>query len=88
MRLGAEAVAFRGGGRLLPEIARVRSEGSYTHYVLGLSYMRQGKESGSLETLASAGSHFRSMLALNPDLDEAKYARQNLKAIEDVLATK
>ena len=58
----------------------------YAHYASGcVTAARPG--SGSLETLASAGSHFHSMIDINPDLEEAKYARANLKAIEDVLAT-
>jgi hypothetical protein len=44
--------------------------------------MHQAQQSQSVETLASAGDHFRTMLDLNPDLEEAKYARQNLKNIE------
>jgi len=60
----------------------------YTHYALALCYMRQAQQSQSLETLASAGIHFRTMLDLNPDLEEAKYARQNLKSIDGLLGTK
>jgi tetratricopeptide (TPR) repeat protein len=57
----------------------------YTHYALGLCYMHQAQEANSLEILASAGIHFRTMLDLNPDLEEAKYARQNLKSIDGLL---
>jgi tetratricopeptide (TPR) repeat protein len=60
----------------------------YTHYALALCYMHQAQESRSMETLASAQIHFRTMLDLNPDLEEAKFARQNLKNIDGVLATK
>jgi tetratricopeptide (TPR) repeat protein len=60
----------------------------YTHYALANCYMHEAKESGSLETLASAGNHFRTMLDLNPDLEEAKYARQNLKSIDGFLGAR
>jgi tetratricopeptide (TPR) repeat protein len=57
----------------------------YTHYALALCYARQGIQSGSMETLAAARKHFQVMLDLNADLEEAKYARQNLKNIDDLL---
>ena len=60
----------------------------YTHYALALCYMHQAQQSGSLETLASARDHFRQMIEINPDLDEAKYARQNLKSIDTLLASR
>src|SRR5580658_815973 len=61
------------------------SQDPYTHYALALCYAREAAENGSLETLAAAGIHFRTMLDINPDLEEAKYARQNLKAIDGAL---
>jgi len=48
--------------------------------------MHQAQQTGSLETLASAGSHFRTMLDINGDLEESKYARQNLKNIDTLMA--
>jgi len=60
----------------------------YTHYALALCYMHQAQQSQSMETLASAGDHFRTMLDINPDLEEAKYARQNLKSIDTLLASR
>jgi tetratricopeptide (TPR) repeat protein len=60
----------------------------YTHYALALCYARLAEKSGSLETLAAARQHFRTMLDLNSDLEEAKYARANLKSIDDLLATR
>jgi tetratricopeptide (TPR) repeat protein len=60
----------------------------YTHYALANCYMHQANESRSLETLASAAIHFRTMLDINPDLEEAKYARQNLKSIDGLLAAR
>jgi tetratricopeptide (TPR) repeat protein len=60
----------------------------YTHYALALCYMHQAQQSQSLETLAGAGIHFRTMLDLNPDLEEAKYAKQNLKNIDSLLGNR
>ena len=57
----------------------------YTHYALALCYARLGAQSGSLETLSAAQKHFRQMLTINPDLEEAQFAKANLKSIDDVL---
>ena len=37
-------------------------------------------------TLAAARKHFQTMLDINADLEEAKFARQNVKNIDDLLA--
>jgi len=58
----------------------------YTHYALALCYARLAAQSGSLETLSAAQKHFRQMLSINPDLEEAQYAKANLKSIDDLLA--
>lgn len=60
----------------------------YTHYALALCYAREAQATGSLETLSAAAKHFQTMLDLNPDLEEAKYARANLKSINAVLAAR
>ncbi len=60
----------------------------YTHYALANCYMHQAQQSNSLEILASAGIHFRTMLDINPNLEEAKYARQNLKSIDGLLVAR
>jgi tetratricopeptide (TPR) repeat protein len=60
----------------------------YTHYALALCYARVAAQSGSLETLAAARKHFQVMLELNANLEEAKYARQNLQNIDEVLKTR
>ena len=57
----------------------------YTHYALALCYARQGAQSSSRETLAAAQKHFQTMLDLNADLEEAKFARQNLQNIATFL---
>ena len=58
---------------------------AYTHYALALCYARQGAQSSSREILAAAQRHFQTMIDLNGDLEEAKYARQNLQNIDTFL---
>ncbi len=60
----------------------------YTHYALALCYMHQAQQANSLEILSSAQIHFRTMLDLNPNLEEAKYARQNLKTIDSAFGSR
>ena len=61
---------------------------AYTHYALALCYAREAAQNGSLETLAAARKHFQTMIDLNGDLEEAKFARQNLQNIDQVLSRK
>ena len=60
----------------------------YAHYALSLCYARLAQANGSLETLSAAAKHFHAMLDLNGDIEEAQYARANLKSIEPLLAAK
>ena len=60
----------------------------YAHYALALCYARLAQANGSLETLSAAAKHFRAMLDLNGDIEEAQYARANLKSIEPLLAAR
>ena len=46
------------------------------------------RQNGSLETLAAARKHFQTMIDLNGDLEEAKFARQNLQNIDNLLKTR
>jgi tetratricopeptide (TPR) repeat protein len=57
----------------------------YTYYALGLAYAYQGQRTGSYEMLAAAMQNFHSMLEINPDLEEAAKARENVAAIEAAL---
>ncbi|MEQ1947150.1 MAG: caspase family protein [Bryobacteraceae bacterium] len=59
----------------------------FTHYALALCYARTAASNGSLETLAAARKHFQAMVDINGDLEEAKFARQNMQNI-DALLTK
>jgi tetratricopeptide (TPR) repeat protein len=58
----------------------------YAHYALALAYGRKGQQDGTLETIAAARKHFRRMLELNPDLEEATFAKKNIAAIDAALA--
>lgn len=58
----------------------------YTHYALGLCYMHQAQSSGSYETLSAAQEHFQKMIEINPDLEEAKFAKADLRSIDMALA--
>jgi tetratricopeptide (TPR) repeat protein len=63
-------------------------EYSYGHYLTGLVLATQAQASGSVETLASARKHFTKMLALNPDMDEAKSVKTMLASFDQALATR
>ncbi|MGA3044778.1 MAG: tetratricopeptide repeat protein [Bryobacteraceae bacterium] len=57
----------------------------YAHYSLALAFEYQGKRTSDCGMLEAALPHFRSMLQINPDLQEAAYARQNIQIIENAL---
>jgi len=57
----------------------------YTHYSLALAFASQGKRTRDCGMLAAALPHFRSMLQIDPDLEEASYARQDIRNIENYL---
>ena len=57
----------------------------YAHYSLALAFENQGKRTSDCGMLEAALPHFRSMLQINPDLQEAAYARQNIQIIENAL---
>ena len=57
----------------------------YAHYSLALAFEKQGKRTGDCGMLVAALPHFRSMLQIDPDLQEAAFARQNIQAIENYL---
>lgn len=57
----------------------------FAHYALGLSFMTKAVNTGSVAELTPAMQHFQEMIALNPDMDEVKIARQNIAAIQKYL---
>jgi tetratricopeptide (TPR) repeat protein len=61
------------------------SQDPYAHYALGLAYMTQAVDTGSVAELDPAMKHFQAMIAINPDMDEAKNAKQNIANIEKFL---
>ena len=61
---------------------------AYTHYALALSYAGQGAHVGSYELLAAAVQHFQAMLQLNPDLQEAGFAKQNISSLQKALSSR
>jgi tetratricopeptide (TPR) repeat protein len=58
----------------------------YVHYALALAFGKKGEQDGSMETYAAARKHFRAMLDLNSDLEEAKIAQRNIAAIDSALS--
>jgi tetratricopeptide (TPR) repeat protein len=57
----------------------------YAHYSLALAFENQGNVTRDCGMLEAALPHFRSMLQINPDLQEAAYAHQNIQNIENAL---
>jgi tetratricopeptide (TPR) repeat protein len=62
------------------------SKDPFAHYALALSYMYKANQSNSVAELGPALKHFQEMLAINPDMQEAKFARQNIATIQKALA--
>lgn len=61
------------------------SKDPFAHYALGLTFMSKAVNTGSVAELTPAMQHFEQMIALNPDLDEVKIARQNIANIQKFL---
>jgi tetratricopeptide (TPR) repeat protein len=57
----------------------------YAHFALGVSYMRKAKETNSVAELAPALKHLQAVVAINPDLDEAQFAKKNIAAIQQAI---
>ena len=55
------------------------------HYTLGLVYYHDANDTGAAAELYPALTHFQKALAINGDLDEANYARQNIATIQKYL---
>jgi tetratricopeptide (TPR) repeat protein/uncharacterized caspase-like protein len=60
----------------------------YAHYALGLSYMRKADSTGDLAGLSPALRHFQEMVAINPDMAEAQFAKQNIEAIRKAMQSR
>ncbi|MDR3702545.1 MAG: tetratricopeptide repeat protein [Candidatus Sulfopaludibacter sp.] len=61
------------------------SKDPFAHYALGLTFMAQAVNTGSVAELSPAMQHFEQMIAINPDLDEVKNAKQNIANIQQFL---
>lgn len=60
----------------------------YVHYALGLAYGRKGEQANSIEAYAAARNHFRTMLEINPSMDEAEFAKKNVASIDAALKSR
>ena len=59
---------------------------AYAHYALGLSYVRKGEADQSVAEMDPALKHLRQVIAINPDLIEAKYAKTIIATVEAAVA--
>jgi tetratricopeptide (TPR) repeat protein len=57
----------------------------YAHCDLGLAYMHKASDADSPADLDPALQHFQQVVAINPDLDQSKIARQNIAIIRKAL---
>jgi tetratricopeptide (TPR) repeat protein len=58
---------------------------AYAHFAIALSYMHKAVAGNSVAELNPALLHFQQVVSINPDLDEADKARQNIASIQKVL---
>ena len=57
----------------------------YAHYALGLAFMTKAQTTGSIAELDPARRHFQRTIEINPDLQESRYAKQNIANIDKFL---
>jgi tetratricopeptide (TPR) repeat protein len=57
----------------------------YAHYDLALAYLHKADVTDSPVYLRPALQHFQQVIALNPDLEQAKFAKQNITMIQKAL---
>ena len=62
------------------------SQDPFAHYDLGLAYLHKADVSDNPADLAPALQHLRQVIAINPDLDQAKTAQKNIVMIQQALA--
>jgi hypothetical protein len=60
----------------------------YVHYALGLAFGRRASRKEVSRRWLRRKKHFRAMLDINAEMDEAKIAKTNLAAIDTVLAAR
>jgi tetratricopeptide (TPR) repeat protein len=57
----------------------------YAHYDLGLAYMHKAAAADDPADLTPALTHLRQVIAINPDIDQAKGAQKNIASIQKAL---
>jgi tetratricopeptide (TPR) repeat protein len=62
-------------------------EDPLVHYALGHAFYRKAEITQSAETLPEARKHFRTMLDINPNLEQAEKAKKYLDTIDHTLQT-
>jgi tetratricopeptide (TPR) repeat protein len=60
----------------------------FAHYALALSYFHKAVAGNEIGDLDPALKHFQQVVVINPDMDEARYAKQNIATIEKALQTR
>jgi tetratricopeptide (TPR) repeat protein len=58
----------------------------FAHFDLGLAYLHQADATGDRAILNPALLHLREVIAINPDLDQAKIAQKDIVVIQQALA--
>ena len=58
---------------------------AYAHYALGLSFMGKAINTNSIAELDPALQHLQRMLAINPNMEEAAFAKQNIENVKKFL---
>ena len=59
-----------------------------THYAIALCYARLGQQKGDLGDFAAARTQFQQMIDLNPNLEQAEFAKKNIASIDRALAAR
>ena len=60
----------------------------YAHFALAASYMDKAINDGIVAELDPALKHFQEVLAINPNLDEAGYAKKNIENIQKLMSAR
>ena len=61
------------------------SKDPYAHYVLAISFMHKAVDAGNVAGLDPALKHFEQVVAINPDMIEAKWSKENIAVIQKAM---
>jgi tetratricopeptide (TPR) repeat protein len=61
-------------------------ENPLVQYALGLAYTASAQDSGTIESLPAARTHFQELLRISPGFDEAEKVKRYIQRIDTVLA--